>query len=187
MGCLQDLSSTLSALKLLKVCSDPDGDTLSITSVSSFSEQGGMVQLWGTSITYKPAARFVGTDRFNYSVTDSCGDSAQGTVIVIVSPLESYGSRVLRVSMVQGQAIIKFAGIPGITYEIEACDDVAKPSWQKAGALRAELNGRFEFLDNAVSQHPVRYYRVIIPEMYQSPAKIRTLTGTLTKGATFNE
>jgi hypothetical protein len=65
--------------------SDPDGDPLRITSVNSPTQQGGTVSLLDGLLIYRPATNVVGTDAFTYTVTDGPGDSAAGTVRVIVT------------------------------------------------------------------------------------------------------
>jgi hypothetical protein len=61
--------------------SDPDGDTLSIIAVGDAIT--GTTAIDGTSITYTPAAGFLGTDVFTYTISDGdLTDSATVTVIV---------------------------------------------------------------------------------------------------------
>jgi hypothetical protein len=61
--------------------------TLSITAVSPTSSQGGTVSLSGTTVTYTPRLDFNGVDTFTYTLTDSEGGTATGTVTVNVAPL----------------------------------------------------------------------------------------------------
>jgi VCBS repeat-containing protein len=64
---------------------DVDDDTLTITAVGTTSN-GGMVQIIdnGQNLSYTPAAGFVGTETFTYTVSDGKGGSATQTVTVTV-------------------------------------------------------------------------------------------------------
>ena len=67
--------------------SDPDGDPTYFTAVSETSDAGGkIVDLGGASVTYTPAAGFVGSDRFTYSIEDEMGATATADVQVEVTP-----------------------------------------------------------------------------------------------------
>ena len=63
---------------------DPDGNPLTITAVTQGAH--GTVTRQTTSVTYTPAATFVGTDSFTYTITDGQGASATATVTVNVLP-----------------------------------------------------------------------------------------------------
>ena len=63
---------------------DLDGNPLTITAVTQGMH--GTVTPQNTSVTYTPAATFVGTDRFTYTITDGQGASALATVTVTVLP-----------------------------------------------------------------------------------------------------
>ncbi len=71
--------------------SDPDGDTLSISGADAVYEQGGTVVNNGDgTFTYTPRAGFTGSDTFSYTVSDGKGETAKGTVtILITSPLKA--------------------------------------------------------------------------------------------------
>ncbi|HET7843836.1 MAG TPA: Ig-like domain-containing protein [Xanthomonadales bacterium] len=62
---------------------DPDGDALSITSVTT--PANGTAVATGTSIAYTPRAGFTGTDTFSYTVSDGRGGTATATVTVTVT------------------------------------------------------------------------------------------------------
>ena len=63
--------------------SDPDGDTLTITSFSS-SEHGTVTQL-GDDLRYSLYGNFYGTDTFTYEISDGNGGTATATVTIIVN------------------------------------------------------------------------------------------------------
>lgn len=65
---------------------DPDGDVLSLTGVSASS---GSVSYSGSTVTFTPAASFVGVATVSYSVSDGRGGEATGTLTVQVrQPVE---------------------------------------------------------------------------------------------------
>ncbi len=83
---VQDGSLTIDPSVLLANDSDPDGDTLEITSVDSPST--GTVALNDDgSISFKPAPGFDGDATFTYTVKDSDGLTDTATVTVHVAPI----------------------------------------------------------------------------------------------------
>ena len=70
------------AVPVLANDSDPDGDSLFVSAVTQ--GLGGSVTNNGSSVTYQPNPDYVGTDHFEYIVTDNRGgyDSASVTVTV---------------------------------------------------------------------------------------------------------
>jgi len=78
-------SLSVSLATLMANDSDPDGDALSITSVSSTTTQGGTVSVAGQTLLISPAAGFVGDDSFTYTLTDARGASSPGSVTVSLS------------------------------------------------------------------------------------------------------
>ena len=62
--------------------SDPDGDTIAVTAHTSAVH--GAVTFSGSVATYTPAAGFVGSDSFTYTVGDARGGAATATVSITV-------------------------------------------------------------------------------------------------------
>ncbi len=66
--------------------SDPEGDALLVVAASIATAGGGVVTLLSDgNFTYSPAAKFAGTDSFDYTLLDSAGASAVGTVTLSVT------------------------------------------------------------------------------------------------------
>jgi len=65
--------------------SDPDGDTLTITSLTV--PLHGSAAIAGGAVVYTPAAGYSGSDRFAYTISDGHGGSATATVTVTIAPL----------------------------------------------------------------------------------------------------
>src|SRR5262245_30126631 len=77
-------AGTSSTIAVLANDTDPYGYSLSISAVTQGAH--GTVTFQSTSVTYAPAAGFVGTDSFTYTVTDGYGHNATATVTVTVLP-----------------------------------------------------------------------------------------------------
>jgi hypothetical protein len=83
---LADAASTLAGTAVsINVLANDSGSSLSITTVTQGAN--GTVTIQGpTTVIYTPAAGFVGTDGFTYSIKNSQGVSATATVTVTVTP-----------------------------------------------------------------------------------------------------
>lgn len=79
---VEDIALTFATGALLANDTDVDGDTLTVTAVSS--SISGVVELVGTTITFTPANDFHGLARFTYTVSDGAV-SASATVTITVS------------------------------------------------------------------------------------------------------
>jgi hypothetical protein len=77
----KDTPLSFTASSLLGNDSDPDGDTLSISSISTTS-QGRTIT---GSYSYTPPTGFTGTDTFTYTISDGKGGTATATVTVNVT------------------------------------------------------------------------------------------------------
>lgn len=78
----------VSATNLLASATDEDGDTLTVTAVSPSSACGGPVLVSSGSVVYTAPVDYIGLDWFTFTVTDSGGDCASGTVRAGVRKLE---------------------------------------------------------------------------------------------------
>jgi len=64
--------------------SDPDGDTLSVTSVTSPQSGSAVINTDGT-ITYTPNTDFTGSDNFDYTISDGKGGTATAKVTITIN------------------------------------------------------------------------------------------------------
>jgi outer membrane protein OmpA-like peptidoglycan-associated protein len=79
------IKGTAISIRVLDNDSDADGDTLNIISIDEYSTNGGTVAENESGVlTYTPAAGFIGTDTFTYTISDGHGGEATATVTVIV-------------------------------------------------------------------------------------------------------
>ncbi len=75
------------AIDVLSNDSDPDGDTLSVVSVSQPSHGSASIETGGT-VRYTPATDYTGADTFDYTISDSHGGTATATVMVSVAEVD---------------------------------------------------------------------------------------------------
>ena len=160
LATLAGQTNSLAVARLLQTCSAPQGDLLAITAVSPASSQGGVVQLAGSTITYTPATGFVGTDSFTYTVFDSRGASTQGTVTVTVVAVTMAPTLAFTLPL-PNSVVLRFAGLPGIAYHVEASTDLVH--WSEIGVASAVTNGWFEFIDSETRFSSARFYRTRVP------------------------
>jgi hypothetical protein len=67
----------------LTYCSDADGDTLKVTSVTNATAGKAAVKSGGAGVTYQFTSRTVPSDHFTYTISDGFGGSATGQVNVV--------------------------------------------------------------------------------------------------------
>ena len=77
------LINTPVAVNVLANDSDPDGDPLAIAGVTT--PANGSVVASGGTVTYTPALRFTGVDRFTYTIDDGRGGTATANVTITVN------------------------------------------------------------------------------------------------------
>lgn len=156
------------AAKLTLNDSDPDGDALTVLALGSSSSQGGTV-IWAAGMaTYTPPVNFGGNDTFTYTVADGFGASAVGTVMVTVGSGGAAPLNIVAGPKMEGtDFMVRFAGIPGLSYTIEAAPSPTGP-WSKVANVTAPSSnlglgiGIFEFRES-VGLHAARFYRTIYP------------------------
>ncbi|MET0956650.1 MAG: Ig-like domain-containing protein, partial [Cryobacterium sp.] len=98
-------------LPVLENDTDPDGDVLTVTNVSGFSESQGALDYidGGRALQFTPAKDAVGTVSFRYTVADGRGAVAEAQVDVTMRPdeenLEPVSNRAGAISVEQGQIV----------------------------------------------------------------------------------
>ncbi|GFM24908.1 MULTISPECIES: Ig-like domain-containing protein [Mycobacteriaceae] len=78
-------NSTANVIDVLANDTDADGDSLTVTAVSTPTHGTAAVSSDGLSVTYTPDADFNGSDTFTYTVTDTAGDTGTATVSITVT------------------------------------------------------------------------------------------------------
>jgi CSLREA domain-containing protein len=85
-----DTALTIPVALLLSNDTDLEGDALSISDVRGNSARGGRVMLDGGSVVYTPPAHFSGADSLIYTLSDSNGGTASGTVTITIGMRRLY-------------------------------------------------------------------------------------------------
>ena len=159
---------TFSAFKLTLNDLETNGYPLSVTAVSTTSAMGGTVSLTAGQLTYRPPTDFSGNDTFTYTLSDGQSTPATGTVTVTVGNGGLISLNIVSGPLVDGaDFVVRFAGIPGLTYTIEAASALNGP-WQKVANLTAPATdtgfgiGVFEFRE-PMNGNATRFYRTIYP------------------------
>ena len=121
--------------------SDPDGDTLSITSAAQ--GQHGAVVVDGPAIIYTPASGFTGSDSFAYTISDGRGGSVVASVAVTVSNL-TWPAHVFAPYVDMGlyptYNLVDAAQSQGLKYfnlGFVVADSADKPSWGATPSTRS--------------------------------------------------
>ena len=102
---------------------------LNIPAVNATSTNGSPVTLGGGNVGYTPAAGFTGRDQFTYTLTDSIGGTAQGTIIVLVtaSAQPAYNTLAANYNRSLNQIQISFTGLPNQSYVVQSSATVTGP------------------------------------------------------------
>jgi hypothetical protein len=148
---------TLQFSQILTNDSDPDGDTLTITAVSSVSAYGGLLTNNSTSLTYSPPEGQLSLDRFAYIVSDGRGGETVG--LITVNFLTPNALTIGGTSVTHTGATITFGGVPDATYNIQASTDLIH--WTTIATVVATPEGVVQYLDTASTEMPHRFYRAV--------------------------
>jgi hypothetical protein len=160
LGTTQNQPVTVEISKLLANDVDLEGRTLAFTSAGLATTQGGSLTVTDTDITYMPRLDFTGYDSFTYSVVNGAGGSALGTVFVFVAPAALPSGNLVGIQMLSnGRATIRFAGIPGLSYAVEASQDLV--GWTRLGTAPAGPNGIISLDDPQAGLFNRRFYRTV--------------------------
>lgn len=148
---------------LLASDTDADGNPLTITSVSPTSANGGTVTVFSGWAIYTPPAGFTNADSFTYTVQDTFGATAVGTVTVAIISDNSPSSNLTITSLGNDMYEIDGNGIPGEAYHLQYSDSPAPFNWQDLpdASFIADDLGQFEFIDTTTND--MRFYRSVSP------------------------
>jgi autotransporter-associated beta strand protein len=144
--------------------SDPDGDSLTLSSVGPTSTLGTNVTTDGTYIYYQGAV--TASDSFNYVITDGTL-TAIGTVNLATAPATGPS---ITSPTVNGSGNPTFGGhgIPGYVYGVESATSLGGP-WIDAGSVTASGNGSWSFTDINQVNPPTIFYRLYYPYNPSNP------------------
>ena len=154
-----DQSHTILAADLLNVCNSPDGHALSITGVGATSLKGGTILWNGSTIVYTPAKGTSGVDTLFYTVTDSTGAAAQGSITVNITGPAVHPA-ISGVTVDANTARLQILGLPNTTYQVQSSTDLV--NWIDFGHVTSDDQGACELVDNERKLHPTRFYRIVL-------------------------
>ena len=154
----------ISDLKTAAGWSDPDGDAVTLSSVTSPSANGTNVTSDGTFIYYNGPV--TAEDHFTYTVTDGTL-TANGTVYLeaVAGTAPSISNPAVNGS---GHPTFSGSGIPGYTYGVERATSLSGP-WVNAGTVTAGANGSWSFTDASQTNPGTIFYRLYYPYSAGSP------------------
>jgi hypothetical protein len=132
--------------KLLALASDPDGDSLTVDSVTGTSTNGAAVSMASGAVTYTPVPNFIGNDRFGYTVNDGHNGAASASVLVQVRDTNQISGNMLPLVTIPGGYQVSFLGIPNLTYTLQRATSVSGP-WVTLGPVTANSIGLATFAD----------------------------------------
>ena len=158
-------SLTITGVQLLANDYDPEGDTLSLASVDSFSAAGFSMVYTNGQITYAvPPIEMVGIlgqsgdDEFGYAVSDGYGGLSRGTVAVHVEAPMSVAAARLGTSLEASKFTLSIAGIESLQYRVERSLDLT--NWTSLGPVSMPAGGFITF-DDVAPLPSAAFYRVI--------------------------
>lgn len=142
---------------ILASIADKEGFAVSIATSASASARGGAVSRGANSVTYTPAADFIGLDTFALTVSDGLGGSHPGIVTAIVGDTSALGGGDSQLSIQPGGNVAMFfRGTPGASYDIQRSTDLK--TWYTLQSAIAADSGLLPFTDTNPPQGAA-YYR----------------------------
>ena len=142
MGVVIGIPSTMQIIGGKHAPSDPDNDTLTITSVTGATN--GIVTFTGTNITC--TATNGTADSFTYIVSDGFGGSASATINVAIIVAGQGFNQLSLVILGNGDVKLTFLGVPGYTYALDWTHELSQPiNWTPVLTNTAASNGYLLF------------------------------------------
>ncbi len=162
LSAAKNIALNVSVASLLANDSDTNANspTLSISAVSSTSTNGGSVVLNGSFITYTPTTNFVGRDQFTYTLANSDGQQAQGTVIVNVLSLTAPATNKVALTLLSGSRLFLFTGAANQSYVVQSANAVTGPWLDISPAIPSGAAGIVEYNDLTSPLSVMKFYRV---------------------------
>ncbi len=148
---------------LLANDTDADIDTLSLSTFSATSVNGGSVVQSGLRLFYTPPAGPAAADSFTYTITDG-GLTSTATVSITIAVDNTQSQNIVGIDdLGGGSSRVRFSGVIGKTYTIQYSESLVTPAWVTLGTSTADGTGDFSFTDTPPNGSPARYYRSIFP------------------------
>ena len=157
--CTEGMSAEIALSDMATNWSDPDGDTVELTSINLTTTNG--VALFPINLTtnldgsYVIAANaYLGyrnptnvmNDQFSYSISDGQGGTNIGYVDIIISTNVITGQATGVIATGGGPVTVNFAGIIGYSYSVQRSTNLL--DWVTVWTTNAPAGGLFNFTDN---------------------------------------
>ena len=138
---------------------DADGDSLTVSSVTSLSVHGAAVSVGDGWVTYAPPVGQTDDDRFDYTVTDGRGGFSVGTASVVTLTNRGPALTAVWEGGSAGKLRLVGSGIPFRSYTFEVEESVGA-GWQPIGAVMSDASGVFTCVESLSLGVSGRFYRV---------------------------
>ena len=150
------VSLKIAKADLLVGASDPDsGDSVSYDSLPGTGTEGTVTQD-ATYIYYEPNTD--NSDTLQYRVKDTRGGFTTKNIAINVTIGTGQGQTIV---VTGSSATVTFAGVPGVSYDIQRSTDLM--TWTTLSAMTAPADGLFSYTDNFSdlgSPPPMAFYRL---------------------------
>jgi hypothetical protein len=148
---------------LLTNTSDPNGDTLTLVSVSAASTNGAALYTNCAFVLYDLPPSGNATDSFTYTVSDGTATTSGTVLMSLRSAPTGTNDNQVACAVVNGKPTMTFAAVPGHSYTVQRTLDLSgTPVWTDLVTTNAPAGGLFQFVDlNPPGGTPI--YRAINP------------------------
>jgi hypothetical protein len=151
---------------LLAKATDADSDTLALLTTTQPASGAATVRrdadnlIYQANTTTPPAS-----DSFSCIIMDYHGGMATGAVQVVSFPSgpNPQLDRIVLLGSPGSSQLIRFVGIPGQTWRIQASDDLGGGNWTTIATVIAGPDGVIDANDALGVGHPNRLYRAVMP------------------------
>ena len=153
---VNDMASTATdtavIVNVLANDTDPDGDTLSVASVTQGTSGGTVTINAGTTVTYTPLASFSGTDTFTYTISDGNGGEDTATVTVYINTNAPPTAADDTYTTDEDTALVisnSLSGLLANDSDIDGTINVLSYIQPAHGSLTVNINGTFTYTPDA--------------------------------------
>jgi hypothetical protein len=137
--------------------SDEDGDPLNLTAFTQPSH-GVVAHLGGGTFRYTPVTGYTGPDQFSYTLTDTYGATAVGTVFVSVG--EPARTRLI-LTISQNHPHLTWGAVPGKQYRVQYRTGLESATWvNHPDGLITAASSSAQFTDLTADVFGRRFYRI---------------------------
>ncbi|MCC6232605.1 MAG: hypothetical protein IT580_08170, partial [Verrucomicrobiales bacterium] len=125
---------------------DPDGGPLELASFDATTGRGQSITRSGEFLLLAELSTRSAADAFRYTIRDASGKTASARVVVAIEPNQSPSANILGIERLEGFVLIRFAGLPGRRYLVQASPDLLAPVWLGLGDITVGSDGTAEFM-----------------------------------------